>query len=153
MVWAGVGAGVWAGAWAPLCPHVHKEVLPKRNPNNQKEQRTKNEHENKSRYFWGGIQRVRGSFWAVSSIGGTFSEVNRHITGTAHQGGNFTAGKIPTTALNPERHLFVFQSFKFSIQQNVEIEVSKRFLLYAGDLFFFNWSNISRNIRGFVNNS
>ena len=25
--------------------------------------------------------------------------VNRHITGTAHQGGNFTAGKIPTTTL------------------------------------------------------
>ena len=23
--------------------------------------------------------------------------VSRHITGTAHQGGNFTAGKIPTT--------------------------------------------------------
>ena len=25
--------------------------------------------------------------------------VNRHITGTANQGGNFTAGKIPTTTL------------------------------------------------------
>ena len=25
--------------------------------------------------------------------------VNRHITGTAHQGGNFTAGKIPSTTL------------------------------------------------------
>ena len=25
--------------------------------------------------------------------------VKRHITGTAHQGGNFTAGKMPTTAL------------------------------------------------------
>ena len=25
--------------------------------------------------------------------------VNRHITGTAHQGGNFMAGKIPTTTL------------------------------------------------------
>ena len=25
--------------------------------------------------------------------------VNRHIAGTAHQGGNFTAGKIPTTTL------------------------------------------------------
>ena len=26
--------------------------------------------------------------------------VNRRITGTAHQGGSFTAGKIPTTTLN-----------------------------------------------------
>ena len=25
--------------------------------------------------------------------------VNRHIAGTAHQGGNFTAGKMPTTTL------------------------------------------------------
>ena len=25
--------------------------------------------------------------------------VNRHITGTAHQGRNFTAGKVPTTTL------------------------------------------------------
>ena len=25
--------------------------------------------------------------------------VNRHITGTAHQGGTFTAGKIPTITL------------------------------------------------------
>ena len=25
--------------------------------------------------------------------------LNRHITGTAHQGGNFTAGKMPTTTL------------------------------------------------------
>ena len=47
--------GVWAGAGASLCPHVHKEVLPKKNPKDQKEQRTKNEHENKSPYFLGGI--------------------------------------------------------------------------------------------------
>ena len=52
----GAGAGVWAGAGASLCPHVHKEVLRKRNPKYQKEQRTKNEHEKKSRYFLGGIQ-------------------------------------------------------------------------------------------------
>ena len=43
---------MWAGAGASLCPHVHKEVLPK----NQKEQRTKNEHGKKSLYFLDGIQ-------------------------------------------------------------------------------------------------
>ena len=42
-----------------LCPRVYKEVLPKRNPKNQKEQRTKNEHENKSRYRLGGIPCTR----------------------------------------------------------------------------------------------
>ena len=72
MVWAGVGAGVWAGAGAPLCPHVHKEVLPKRNPKNPKEQRIKNERENKPRYFFGGIQCTwhlfGGTFSAISSI-------------------------------------------------------------------------------------
>ena len=156
-----------------ISAHVHKEVLLKTNPKNQKEQRTKNEHEKKSRYFLGGIQcrqyllggiqyrrypvlavpfgryrelavlfwRYReltalfggiflagavkpeygGIFSAVMQYGGNlvavggFSffggndfggrryyqnmAVNRHITGTAHQGGNFTAGKIPTTTL------------------------------------------------------
>ena len=32
--------------------------------------------------------------------------VNRQMTGTAHQGGNFTAGKIPTTTMV----FFVFES-------------------------------------------
>ena len=59
VVWAGVGAGVWVGAGAYLCPHVHKEVLPKRNPKNQKDQRTKNEHEKKSRYILGDIPCTR----------------------------------------------------------------------------------------------
>ena len=72
---AGVGTGVWAGAGTSLCPHVLKEVLPKRNPKNQQEQRTKNEHEKKSRYFSGGIL-VYGTFWAVSSVGGTFCAVS-----------------------------------------------------------------------------
>ena len=72
MVWAGLGAGVWAGARTSLCPHVHKEVLQKRNPKNQKERRTTNEREKKSRYFLGGIQYTRGTFSAVSSTGGTF---------------------------------------------------------------------------------
>ena len=71
VVWAGVGEGVRAGAGASLRPHVYNEVLTKRNPKNQKEPRTKNEHEKKSRYFLG-IRCVRGTFWAVSSIGGTF---------------------------------------------------------------------------------
>ena len=56
VVWAAVGAGVWAGTRPSLCPHVHKEVLPIRNPKNQKEQRTKSEHEKNSRCFLGGIQ-------------------------------------------------------------------------------------------------
>ena len=62
--------GVWAGAGASLCPHVHKEVLPKRNPNNQKEQRTKNEHEKKSCYVLGGIQCTRYLFgrYLVSAV-------------------------------------------------------------------------------------
>ena len=42
-----------------LCPHVHKEVLPKRNPKNQNEQRTKNKHEKKIRHYLGGIQCTR----------------------------------------------------------------------------------------------
>ena len=59
VVWAGVGAGVWVGAGAYLCPHVHNEVLPKRIPKNQKDQRTKNEHEKKSRYILGDIPCTR----------------------------------------------------------------------------------------------
>ena len=36
------GGSEWAGAGASLCLHVHKEVLPKRNPKNQKYERAKN---------------------------------------------------------------------------------------------------------------
>ena len=43
------------------------------------------------------------SFFGGNDCGGRWCyqnmAVNRHITGTAHQGGNFTAGKIPTTTL------------------------------------------------------
>ena len=40
------------------------------------------------------------SFFGGNDVGGDENmTVNRHITGTAHQGGNFTAGKIPTTPL------------------------------------------------------
>ena len=60
-----VGARVWAGARATLCPHVYKEVLPKKNPKNQKEQRTKKK-----------TKRKAGAFSAVSSVGGTFSAVS-----------------------------------------------------------------------------
>ena len=103
---AGVRAGVWASVGASLCPYLHKEVLPKRNPKIQKDERTKNEHEKKSRYFlggnqcrWhllggiqcrryflGGIQCWRyllggiqcwGTFWAVSRVGGTLLVVWR----------------------------------------------------------------------------
>ena len=66
---AGVGAGVWAGAGASFCPHVHKEVLPKRIP---KERRTKNDHDKNSRYVLDGIQCTwhlfGGTFSAISSI-------------------------------------------------------------------------------------
>ena len=72
MVWSGVVAGVRAGAGASLCPHVYNEVLPKRNPMNQKEPRTKNEHEKKSRYVFWAVSSVRGTVRAISSIGGTF---------------------------------------------------------------------------------
>ena len=90
------GAGVWAGAGASLCLHVHKDILMKRNPKKQKEQRTKNEQEQKSRYFWAvssvrdtfspvssigvtfwAISSVGGSFWAVSSVGGTVWTVSK----------------------------------------------------------------------------
>ena len=39
---------------------------------------------------------------------------NRHITGTAHQGGNFTAGKIPTTTPDFSVFFFFFDFFFFS---------------------------------------
>ena len=43
-------------------------------------------------------------FFGGNDIGGGGNTknmaVNRHITGTAHQGGNFTAGTIPRTTLN-----------------------------------------------------
>ena len=91
VVWAGVEAGVWAGAGASLCPHLHKEVLPKRNPKNQKEQTTKNEHQKKSRYFWA-VSSVRGTFSVVSSIGGTFwaiSSVGGTFWAVSSIGGTF----------------------------------------------------------------
>ena len=69
VVWVGVGAGVWAGSGASLCPHVHNEVLLKRNPKNQKEQRMNTKR--KAGTFWA-VSSVRGTFWAVSSIGGAF---------------------------------------------------------------------------------
>ena len=53
--WGRCKGGVRAGTGASLSPHVLNEVLQKKNPKNQKEQRTKNEHEEKSRYFLGGI--------------------------------------------------------------------------------------------------
>ena len=55
----GVGRCGGIGAGAYLCRDVDKEVLPKRNPNNHKERRTKNEYEKKSRYVLGGIQYRR----------------------------------------------------------------------------------------------
>ena len=64
---------MWGGAGASLCPHVHKEVLPKRNPKNQEKQRTKNEHE-KTGTFWT-VSSVDGTFWAVSRVGGTLLAV------------------------------------------------------------------------------
>ena len=93
-----------------------KEFLPKRNPNNQKEQRTKNEHEKKSRYLLGGIQctrylfggiqyrryllgdiKVRGTFSAASSVGSTFCAVSR-VGGTLlavlRVGGTFLAEAV-----------------------------------------------------------
>ena len=171
---------MWEGTGASHCPHVHKEVLPKRNPQNQKEEQRTNT-KRKAGTFWaassvggifGAVSSIGGTFWAVSSVGGTvwavsivgtfwavssvggillavsrlgiflaesvkpeyggiFSAVvqyggnalvvggfpffggndfggrryyqimavNCYITGTAHQGGNFTAGKIPTITL------------------------------------------------------
>ena len=74
-----------------LCPHVHKEVLPKRNPKNQKEQRTKNEHEREAGSFWA-VSSVRGIFWAVSSISGTFwaiSSVGGTFWAVSSIGGTF----------------------------------------------------------------
>ena len=44
----------------------------------------------------GGFSFSGGNTLAVRGIN---MAVNRHITGTAHQGGNFTAGKIPMTTL------------------------------------------------------
>ena len=81
---ARVRAGVWAGAGASLCPHVHKEVLPKRNLKNQKEQRTSTKRNAGSfgRYpasaetFWA-VSSVGGIFWAISSVGGTVWAVSR----------------------------------------------------------------------------
>ena len=53
------------------------------------------------RYCFGGRQF---SFFGGNDFGGRRCYqnmvINRHITGTALQGGNFTAGKIPTTTLN-----------------------------------------------------
>ena len=54
---------------------------------------------------YGGTVLVVGglSFFGGNDFGGRWyyqnMAVNRHITGTAHQGVNFTAGKIPTTTL------------------------------------------------------
>ena len=54
---------------------------------------------------YGGIVLAVGgfSFFGGNDFGGRRyyqnMAVNRHITGTAHQGGNFMAGKIPTTTL------------------------------------------------------
>ena len=64
--------GQVCGQGASLGPHVHKEVLPKSNPENQKEQ--KKEHEKKSRYFLGGIQCRRyllgGMYYRRYLLGG-----------------------------------------------------------------------------------
>ena len=54
--------------------------------------------------YGGNLVAVGGfSFFGGNDFGGRRyyqnMAVNRHITGTAHQGGNFTAGKIPTTTL------------------------------------------------------
>ena len=55
---------------------------------------------------YGGIVLAVGglSFFGGNDFGGRRyyqnMAVNRHITGTAHQGGNFTARRIPTTTLN-----------------------------------------------------
>ena len=56
---------------------------------------------------YGGNVLAVGGF---SFFGGNTLAVggNRHITGTAHQGGNLTAGKIPTTTL-------IFAQFCFII--------------------------------------
>ena len=63
------------------------------------------------RYFLGDIATRRYflevgvfSFFGgnILALGGNTKNmaVNRHITGTVHQGGNFTAGKLPRTTLN-----------------------------------------------------
>ena len=54
--------------------------------------------------YGGNVLAVGGfSFFGGNDFGGRRyyqnMAVNHHITGTAHQGGNFTAGKIPTTTL------------------------------------------------------
>ena len=79
-----MGAAVWARAGASLCPHVHKEILPKRNPKIQKEQRRTNTNK-KAGTFWAvssvdgtfsAVSSVGGTFWAVSIVGGTFRAVS-----------------------------------------------------------------------------
>ena len=54
--------------------------------------------------YGGNVLAVGGfSFFGGKDFGGRryyqTMTVNRHITGTAHQGGSFTAGKILTTTL------------------------------------------------------
>ena len=61
-MWVGVGAGVWPDAGKSLRPHGHKDVLPIKNPMNQQGQRTKTSNNGKA-----------STFWAVSSVRGTFS--------------------------------------------------------------------------------
>ena len=63
--WGRCKGGVRAGTGASLSPHVLNEVLQKKYPKNQKEQRTKNEHEEKSRYFLGGIHCTRYLFGGI----------------------------------------------------------------------------------------
>ena len=67
-----MGAGVWAGAGASLRPHVHKEVLPKRN------RRTRKNKEQRAN-----TKRKAGTFLAVQCTGYLFGGIQyrRYLLG------------------------------------------------------------------------
>ena len=56
--------------------------------------------------------------------------LNRHITGTAHQGGNFTAGKLPRTTLEISRWSIEGRSYRRTFR------LIFHFFFYSRILFF-----------------
>ena len=68
-----------------LCPNVHKEILPKRDPRNKKEKEHRTKSRRKAGTIWvvssvrgtfSAVFSIDGNFWAMSSVGGTFSAVS-----------------------------------------------------------------------------
>ena len=68
-----------------LCPNVHKEILPKRDPRNKKEKEHRTKSRRKAGTIWvvssvrgtfSAVFSIDGNFWAMSSVGGTFWAVS-----------------------------------------------------------------------------